>query len=83
MDSRSSLIPICLILTSGASLRSSLESVGGKLGPLDRDVLRDSLYLSLTCPFPRLTIDNDDIVADIGVCYSTMRARKRASEYTR
>jgi len=46
-----------------------------------RRAARFLISFCLTCPFPWLAIDNDDIVvADIG--YSAVRARKRASEYT-
>lgn len=57
MDSRSSLIPICLILTSGASLRASLESVRS----LERGVPRNSSRLLASVP-PDVFIDDDDDV---------------------
>jgi len=56
IDSKSSLIPICFILTSGASLRASLRSVREKTRPLARGVPRDSLSL---VPVSLAVIDDD------------------------
>lgn len=76
IDSKSSLIPICLILTSGASLRASLGSVREKIGCLRRGVPRDSLSL---VPVSFAIIDDDVAAVAAGAVArsATVRARKQ------